>query len=155
MNKKILVISTISLIFIASAIAVYFNFFNKQEAPELAKENEEEVKDYLASDDFADLSNEDKKDYVTKLSESEIPFRRRQSADGEEPSEEEKERGKKIRENVRPVMREMIMERVNNYFEVPENEKEKYLDDMIDEMQERMKEWEKRREMKVFHDGAG
>jgi hypothetical protein len=39
----------------------------------------------------------------------------------------------KLRDNIRPVMRQVMMARVTQYFEIPETEKVAYLDQMIDE----------------------
>ena len=55
------------------------------------------------------------------------------------------EERRQLRENIRPVMRQEMDNRMKAYFELPKEEKTAYLDKMLDEMEARREEREARR----------
>ena len=63
------------------------------------------------------------------------------------------EQRRQIAENMRAVWEGEMQKRVDEYFAASEEEKTAVLDRQIDEMQERMKEWQKRREEDQKKDG--
>ena len=113
--------------------------------PDPAGQTREESVKYMASEAFGEQDDEAKQEYVEAAREA--------HGDGWGPgpmmggrdaglSEAERQR---LRENVRPAMRREMEERMDTYFELPPEEKAAYLDDIIDEMQDRRREFEERR----------
>jgi hypothetical protein len=105
-----------------------------------------QIAKYLASDDFGALPPERRQAFVDKVaSQIEEPggFRRlRGLLRDADLTEEERE---KIRKNAAPHARAYMKKRLDAYFEMSPEEKTAFLDNFIDRMQERRKEWEKRR----------
>ncbi len=149
-NTKIAIVAGVLLIIVAgiAGLGVYlFGIVTAPPPPDPKAAETEEVRDYLASDKFAKLSDDDKKLYVDQL-RADGKFRRPgpRREDGEEPTEEEKAKHEKIRENVGSVFRKMREDRVKDYFTLPEEARVAYLDAMINEMEERRKEHQAGRE---------
>ncbi len=115
--------------------------------PDPKKQKPEDRMNYLLSKDFANLSMKDKKRYLRDS---------RRNRDRNNPDRRNSFRNlsqedrKKLREQVGPVFREMFRERrresVNKYFACKtEEEKNAYLDDILNGMQKRRAEQEARR----------
>ena len=124
----------------AGGIWLYSLWFPRPPEPETAEP--EEVRDYLASDRFGKLSEEERAEYLQALRDSgQMPRGRRgrRSAD-EELTAEEGEQREKIRKNIMPVFRKRHEERLKAYFELPEEERTAYLDEMIDRIQQHRSE---------------
>ncbi len=98
--------------------------------PDPTAQTPEEVTKYMASKDFAGLDAEQKRQYfqAARQTQTSQPWRRPSG----DLSEEER---KRFRENVRPMMQQMMEGRVTKYFELPPQERVGYLDEMIDQMQ--------------------
>jgi len=109
------------------------------EAPP-AEEREKAAK-YIASDRFAKLDDETKRTYVEKFvgrpgGGPPRGFRATtQLSDGER---------KRFIEQFRPVMRKMMAKRIDDYFALPPAEQTKRLDEIIDSMEARRLERERR-----------
>lgn len=92
---------------------------------------------FIASDTFAALPIEQKRDYLHEV-------RRLRGEGDEHPKLTEKQREKLV-ETIRGAQREMRGERMKTYFALPETERDQFLDEMIDEMQKRRAERGERR----------
>ncbi len=101
-------------------------------APEPSAEKPQDAIKYMASESFEKLDDKAKKEYFDQARETSggraFGFRGR----GAGLSEEERQR---LRQNVRPLVRKAMAERVTAYFELPAEEKTAQLDKIIDRMQ--------------------
>ncbi|MFP4053694.1 MAG: hypothetical protein ACLFV7_07520 [Phycisphaerae bacterium] len=95
----------------------------------------------LASKEFGSMSLSDRAAYLKRI-EQETGQNPRRLLRRAELSEEQRSR---LRENLAPLGRQRMQERMQKYFDLPAQQRTAYLDKMIDEFQERRTEWEKRR----------
>ncbi len=111
-------------------------------APEPSAEKPQDAIKFMASESFGKLDDKAKKEYFDQVRKTSggrgFGFRGR----GADLTEEERER---LRQNVRPLARKMMEERMDAYFELPKKEKAAYLDDIIDRMQAGREAREERR----------
>lgn len=157
-NKKIILsgILGISALLITGGV-IYLCVGSGTEPPSPEDQTPEEKVKFLASDNFSELPQEAKQKYLTEAVQ-EGKFREIFRSSRELPEEERK----KLRENLHPVFRKMMQERINKYFTITnEDERIAYLDKLIDEHEERGKRMrermenmsqEEREEMKKRHE---
>ncbi len=148
MNRKVVSIVTIGVV-LAAGIAGGAYLLWPRPAPEpaapppdpSAQKPKEAVK-YMASEAFEKLDDEAKKAYFDRVREASggrgFGFRGR----GADLTDEERER---LRKNVRPLAMKVMEDRMNAYFELPEEAKTAYLDDIIDRIQAGREAREERR----------
>ena len=120
MNKKIIIISVVGFVVVAAAGAGIW----------MAVGGDDEGRRKFKPVDLSDKSSED---IIEKMQSDE--FR----------NMERSER----RNYARSAMREVMTRRVNEYHKLPKEERVAYLDNVIDEMQERRAEFEKMREQRT------
>ena len=100
-------------------------------APKPSAESPHDAIKYMASESFENLDDKAKKEYFDQVREVAggpgLRFRGR----GGDLSDEERQR---LRQNVRPLARKAMEERITAYFELPKDEKTAYLDNIIDRM---------------------
>ena len=113
---------------VIAAAGVLTYAFWPAKAPEPTGENSEQVVRFIASDAFAKLSDDKKQAYLQQAGRE--VFRQAR----ENLSEEERER---LRENVGRVFRQRMATRVDEYFELPAEQRTAYLDEMINRMPNR------------------
>ena len=149
MNRKTALIVAACVVLVAGIAGASYALWSRpaeeptaQPAPEPSAENRPEVVKYMASESFDKLDDKAKKEYFDQVSGAGgrgFGFRGR----GADLTEEERQR---LRENVRPLARQAMEERMTAYFELPKAEKTAYLDDMIGRMQAGREAREKRRQ---------
>jgi len=94
--------------------------------------------EYVASDEFSKLGDKDKQEYVEKLAKSggEGPPRGLFAATTQMSDEA---RGR-FRKQFGPVMRRMMMKRINDYFDLPKDQRAAEMDKIIDGFEARRAE---------------
>ncbi len=113
---------------VITAAGVLTYAFWPARAPEPTGENSEQVVKFITSDAFAKLSDDKKQAYLRQAGWG--VFRQAR----ENLSDEERER---LRKNVGGVFRQRIASRVDEYFELPAEQRTAYLDEMINRMGQR------------------
>jgi hypothetical protein len=139
MNKqKWMILGGIGIVLVvAGSITAAVLYFNDDAQPILSSE---EILDqdpmttarYMASKDFAKLPEDQKQKYLDTIM-SDRNKRREMFAQRDKLSDSEK---KQLRKNMGPVFRNHMKKRIDNYSKLPPDEREEYLDKMIDQMQE-------------------
>jgi hypothetical protein len=117
------------------AWAVWFN--EPAPPPPIESSTPTQIGEYLASDDFRNLSDERKLAFLEGLRESDGDRSGRPGRLGRPPLEGiSEEQHEKIRENISPVFREMMRKEMNAFFTLSPEEKNAFLDKRIDQMEE-------------------
>lgn len=133
MTKKTITITVLGISAVLAG-AVWAGLALFQEPTPVAKSVADtplEVAQYMASEGFSKLSAEQKKEYFHKAGEK---FDMGSYFSVRDQLTEEQRRT--LRQNMRPMFHNMMEDRVNKYFELPQEQREAYLDEMIDRMQE-------------------
>lgn len=125
-NKLIWIGIPATLLVIASVTGSVY-WLTRPSLKDAPKKTEpKQVAAYLASDKFNQLSMEDKKTYVSQISDGQPPWQiMRQSA--ELPKGERE----KLQSNMAPVMQEVMKERLNNFFKMSKEDQQKELEKMM------------------------
>jgi len=99
---------------------------------DIKKASTKEVTDYLASDSFGKLSDDQKIAYMDQLRKERKDFQ------GPPPvvSEEQRER---IHRNIGPVFQKRMEKEIEDFFKLPADQQNAFLDQRIDQMQAAMK----------------
>lgn len=142
LKRNIIITSASSVVIIALAIGAFVLFRPKPKPPEVTPANATNVVKFIASDDFAKLDAEKKKEYLDKMRDN-PEIRDAMFAQRDSLTEEQRQN---LRKNMGGAFRQQMKERMNKYFalKTPE-EKNKMLDETIDEMQKMRSEMEKHR----------
>jgi hypothetical protein len=138
-RKKIIMISAavVAGIGIISGVAALVWSGGPQTARDPKLQTTESQLKYLASKEFGGLPDGEKGKYVKSLDRRELFSNSRKMSDEDK---------KQLRENVGSVFRTMMKERINKYSELStKEEKNAYLDEMIDKMAAGRKERDKSR----------
>lgn len=113
------------------------------EPPDPASAAPEQVRDYLASEAFAERPHEERMAYLHAVRESRERIGGMRELFDEMPEEQREQ----LRENIRGTMRQEFEQRINRYFELPEGpQRTEYLDRHIDETLARRHERAARRD---------
>jgi hypothetical protein len=141
-RKKIILIVAAAGIVIAGGAGAFALWGYTPPPPDPKTAAPEDVTKYLASKQFAKLPMDKKQDYMEKLhrNSGEPPRRRMRSM--ENLSEKEREQ---LHENMMPVFMARMRKDIDQYFELPEEQRTAYLDEMIDRDEERRQHWRDRR----------
>ena len=124
------------------AILIVVLLKSNSKPPEVAPANATNVVKFMASEDFAKLDEAKKKEYLDKMRDN-PEMRDAMWAQRDNLSEQERQN---LRRNMGNAFRQQMQERMNKYFALKTaDEKKKFLDDMIDEMQKHRAEMEKNR----------
>ena len=123
MNKKRMWIILAGSVLAISALGLGYTVWPSR--PPDPAGSPQDVAAYVASNKFARLSADDKQAYLRQAG----PGLFRSSR---ELSDEQRQ---KLRENIGPVFRQGMEDRINKYFELPPEEQIAYLDEMIDRME--------------------
>jgi mono/diheme cytochrome c family protein len=113
----------------ATSGIMWLNRPSLKDAPQ--KTDTKQVAAYLASDKFNQLSMQDKQKYVSQISDGKPPWQVMRS--GDNLSKEERD---KLRENLQPVMQQVMKERLNNFFKMSPEDREKELDKIMGQMRQ-------------------
>jgi hypothetical protein len=97
-------------------------------APDPAGQTPDETVAYMASDDFGKLSADQQDAYMTRLRETRGEEGRR-AFFRTDLSDEQRDQ---LRDNMREVMQRRMRERLDEFFELPEEERDAYLDRILD-----------------------
>jgi len=93
--------------------------------PDPNSQSDQQIAEYLASDQFASQPDENKARYLRDLNQS-----GRRRLGGLRGMEDEQRR--RIWRNMRPAMHQMMQQRMDEYFDLPPEQQTAYLDEMID-----------------------
>jgi len=99
--------------------------------PPPEKQTPKQVRDYLASAEFGDHSVEVRQAYLDKVIASGTARARRDLFGRGNLTDEQR---RQLRQNVQPVVQNMMQQRIDQYFELPPDQRTAYLDKMIDQM---------------------
>lgn len=101
--------------------------------PDPSTQSPEEVTKYMASKDFGKLSIERKQQYLQQAREAgRLEFRR--GFRGEDLSEQQR---RQLFENMAEVGRQRMRERLDAFFELSQDQRDEYIDRMLDQWQSR------------------
>ncbi len=137
---------------VALALAVQSSA-GRTHAPSPAEQSPEQAVEYLTSEEFRGLDERRREAYIAELADTLEPadlprifrtLREQRRSDGP-PTDEEREARREIGQALRPLMTQMADRHIDDYFELPDEEKNAHLDRIIDEMEERRAQWEERR----------
>ena len=108
-------------------------------APEVQKQTAKETAVFLASADFDKLDINSRQNYMEKVladtaQHADIWAARKVLSDDQR---------KRLEQNMRPVFKKMIETRIDHYFTLPEEQREDYLDELIDQAMALRDNWEK------------
>jgi len=103
--------------------------------PDIAQATREQILHYLASDEFGRLDKDQRADFVAQVRQARPDERPMMFAAVQSLSDHERDN---LRRNVRPLFQRQMHKRIEAYFELPEDQRAARLDEMIDEMQQRM-----------------
>jgi hypothetical protein len=125
-NKLIWIGIPATLLVIASVTGSVY-WLTRPSLKDAPKKTEpKQVAAYLASDKFNQLSMEDKKTYVSQISDGQPPWQiMRQSAELPKADRE------KLHSNMEPVMHAVMKERLNNFFKMSKEDQQKELEKMM------------------------
>jgi len=128
-RHKRIAAATAAVLLVAAAGGAWALLRPPPPPPSPRDQTPEQIHRYMASKDFARQSNPAKRRYMHAAMAS----RRQQprpTTRGDRLSDQERAR---LRENVRPLFRQVAQERMDKYFQLPPSEQTAYLDKMIDE----------------------
>lgn len=127
--KRLILAGAILAVGLAAVTSSYIVWFRGgAKAPDAATASGQSIVQFLASDGFARMPEDQKKDYFQKLRQREDRaelMRMGQNAD-------DKQR-EALRKNVEPVFRQLIRDTVDGYFNTPPEQRDAYLDRVIEE----------------------
>ncbi len=128
----------------AAVAAVAIGILHTQPAPkptvDVAHLSPEQILDRMKSGEIQELPQEDRRAAVRTLTEDHETFR--ELMQDEALGDDERER---IRETMRETFRAEQEARVKEYFALPPEERDAYLDQVVDEMAERFQSWQRER----------
>ncbi len=134
-RRKAWVASAAVVVVVAAGAVILWAGFRGP--PDPAKQTSEQVLEYVASESFAKLSDSQKQDYLTRARE-EGRLDMRQVFRAEGLSDEQREQlSRNMADAGRQRMRQMQEQVMDDYFELPPEERGEYLDRIIDRMRER------------------
>lgn len=142
-KKNIIITCVVCAVIAGLAVAGALIFKSKPKPPDVTPTNATNVVKFIASDQFAKLDDSQKKEYLDKMRDN-PDMRNAMFSQNSNLTEEQRQN---LRKNMGGVFRKQMKERMNKYFalKTPE-EKNKMLDEMIDEMQKMRSEMEKHRQ---------
>ncbi|HBC87248.1 MAG TPA: hypothetical protein DCZ94_09860 [Lentisphaeria bacterium] len=134
MNKKYF-ISVFVLLAALSGVLAYYKYFPEPKLPDPKEQKPVEIAKLMASDDFSKLPEKVRDKYLENLVNQENTREIFYSSEG--MTEDQK---KNLRENMRAVFDLRTKITADEYFALPPDKREEYLDKKIDEMAERFAE---------------
>lgn len=145
--KKELVIVLVCFLVVGGIIlgAVVMYPGSKEDCPEYisledAENDPQGLRQYMATAEFGELPDSEKNEYLDLRMKNRGSFRR--SDQREQMTDEQRQQ---YRKNMGSMMRQRMQQRMDDYFKSSPEEKTAKLDESIDRMQQRMKQWEQRR----------
>ena len=131
MNKKY-AITAVAVLFASSASFACYKYFHSPCLPDPSKQKTEDIAKLIASDKFSKLPEELKNRYLENLSNQdktrEIFYSARSMTDDEK---------KNLRENMGPMFEIAMNKKAKEYFALPPDKREAFLDNELDKMAER------------------
>jgi arsenate reductase-like glutaredoxin family protein len=131
MTKKY-VITAVALIFTGTASFACYKYFQSPKLPDPGKQKTEEISKLMASDKFTQLPEGLKNKYLENLANQDKAREIFYSA--RNMTEEEK---KNVRENMRGMFEMAMNKKAKEYFALPKEKREAFLDSELDKMAER------------------
>lgn len=122
-----------AVVLVAAAVVLTAWLVRPAAPPNPESQSPDEVRSYLASEEFSKHSEPVRQEYLDKVIASATPGAMRRSALGQ-PRDLTDEQRRRLRQNVQPLMQNMIQQRIDQYFELPEQQRAAYMDKLIDEM---------------------
>ncbi|MBN2640605.1 MAG: hypothetical protein JXR78_03035, partial [Victivallales bacterium] len=138
-RKTVIVISVFVLL--AAVLAGILYSFSGNTAPDPAQMGEEDAVKFVATKKFASLPVEEKQKYMQKMREKN-PDRRGPPAAFNKLTDSER---KAVHANMLQVMQKGMAERAKQFCAMSQEEKNAFLDKMIEDMNKRRQEMEQRR----------
>jgi len=143
--KKKKTITSIAIVLSLTAvcgIVIYKLIPASQPPPDPAKSSSLDTASYIASTEFANLPLDKKVEYMETIRKSGNNTNPRETFSKLIPEER-----KKVMENMRPVMQEMMKKRVKQYFALKtKEERDKFLDEEVEKMKKMREAREKERQ---------
>lgn len=130
-NRKLLIAVGVCMVVLAGGAMLLWAGWRGP--PDPSTQSPEEVTKYLASEDFGKLSIEQKQQYLQQAREAgRLEFRR--GFGGEDLSQQQR---RQLSENMADVGRQRMRERLDAFFELPQDQRDEYIDRMLDSLQRR------------------
>lgn len=131
MNKKY-VITAVAVLLASTASFAFYKYLKGPELPDPGKQKTEDIAKLMASDKFSKLPEDLKGKYLENLSNQdkarEIFYSAASMTDDEK---------KNLRENMRPMFEIAMNKKAKEYFALPQEKRDAFLDNEIDKMAER------------------
>ncbi|MFA6292615.1 MAG: hypothetical protein WC637_12575 [Victivallales bacterium] len=130
--KKKYVITAVAVLFAGSTTFASYMYFNRPCLPNPGKQKTEDIAKLMASDKFAKVPEDLKNKYLENLANQdkarEIFYSARSMTDDEK---------KNLRENMRSMFEVTMNKKAKEYFALPPEKREAFLDSELDKMAER------------------
>lgn len=123
---------TSSLVFLWTMSLVCHKSFLPVQVPEPKGQKPEEITKFIASAEFSKIPEEQKNNYLGKITPPSPEKAAEMFAAAEKLSDEER---KRLHENMRPVFEAAMKKRVDEYFALAPEKREEYLDREIEKME--------------------
>lgn len=131
MNKKY-AITAVAVLLAGTASFAYYKYSQPPELPDPGKQKTEDIAKLMASDKFSKLPEDLKNKYLENLSNQDKTREIFYSAGS--MTDDEK---KNLRENMRPMFEIAMNKKAKEYFALPPEKRDAFLDNEIDKMAER------------------
>jgi uncharacterized membrane protein len=130
-RKKIILLASAGGVVILSAGAVAAVLFWPWGEPKPASDKPEDIVKFMAQEDFSKLSDAKQQEYFNKLSANGPPWAAFQA--GRNLSEAQREQ---LHQNMRPMMERRMEQHMDEFFALPPEKRNEFLDRQIDRMQQ-------------------
>jgi len=134
MNRKF-IIGVITVLVALSGALAYFKYYSEPPLPDPKEQKPEDIAKMISSPDFSKLSANAKGKYLENLGNQdkirEIFYSSQSMTDDQK---------KNLRENMQAVFELRMKKTADDYYALPKDKREEYLDKEIDKMAERMAE---------------
>ncbi|MFA6567114.1 MAG: hypothetical protein WCS96_02785 [Victivallales bacterium] len=131
MNRKYVIAAVAVLIAVTASFACY-KYFRSPDLPDPGKQKTEDIAKMMASEKFSKLPQELKNRYLENLASQdkarEIFYSSRSMTDDER---------KNLRDNMRPMFEIAMNKKAKEYFALPREKRDAFLDNELDKMAER------------------
>ncbi|MFZ2658356.1 MAG: hypothetical protein WAX69_25710 [Victivallales bacterium] len=134
MNRKF-ILSVLVLLMAVSGVLAYYKYYYVPPLPDPKEQKPEDIAKMMASKDFTKLPARVKDTYLENLANQENTRQVFYSSEG--MTDDQK---KNLRDNMRSVFELRMKKTADEYFALPADKREEYLDNEIDKMAERFAE---------------
>ncbi|MBN1554382.1 MAG: hypothetical protein JXA11_06530 [Phycisphaerae bacterium] len=141
-RKKIILIVVAVAAIAAGGATTCWTLFRDPPPPNPETARPEEIVEFFASEQFANLPPEKKQEYFEEVRQKNDGSPRRMMRSAENLTEQQRE---KLHENMGSIFMARMEQEINRYFDLPPEQRTAYLDEMIDRHEQRRQEWRNRR----------